>query len=47
MNIKIKVEPAKKDHYKDTFKTYKDELTGTFERSELRYIIQKLDNAII
>lgn len=47
MNIKVKVESTKKDHYKVTLKTYKDELTGTFERSELRYIIEKLDNAIV
>ena len=36
-----------KDMYHLTFKTYNAEITGKFERSEIRHIIQQLDNAII
>jgi len=36
-----------KDMYHLTFKTYNAEVTGKFERSELRHIIEQLDNAII
>ena len=35
-----------KDMYHLTFKTYNAEVTGKFERSEIRHIIQILDNAI-
>jgi hypothetical protein len=38
---------AEKDMYHLTFKTYNAEVTGKFERSELRNLIEKLDNAII
>jgi len=47
MQIKIKIKEVKKDHYDLSFKTYKHELTGTFEKAEIRNIIEKLDNAII
>jgi hypothetical protein len=47
MQIKIKIKEVKKDHYDLTLKTYKHELTGTFEKAEIRNIIEKLDNAII
>lgn len=47
MQIKIKIKEVKKDHYHLSFKTYKHELTGTFEKAEIRNIIEKLDNAII
>lgn len=36
-----------KDMYHLTFKTYNAEVTGKFERSEIRYLIEQLDNAII
>jgi hypothetical protein len=36
----------KEDYYDLTIRTYKDVLTGRFERSELRDIIQTIDNAI-
>jgi hypothetical protein len=35
-----------KDMYHLTFKTYNAEVTGKFERSEIRHIIEILDNAI-
>lgn len=47
MQIKIKIKEIKKDHYDLSLKTYKHELTGTFEKAEIRNIIEKLDNAII
>jgi hypothetical protein len=47
MQIKIKIKEVKKDHYDLSLKTYKHELTGTFEKAEIRNIIEKLDNAII
>ena len=47
MQIKIKIKEVKKDHYDLSFKTYKHELSGTFEKAEIRNIIEKLDNAII
>lgn len=36
-----------KDMYHLTFKTYNAQVTGKFEKSELRYLIEKLDNAIV
>ena len=47
MQIKIKIKEVKKDHYDLSLKTYKHELTGTFEKAEIRNIIEKLDNAIM
>ena len=38
---------TEKDMYHLTFKTYNAQVTGKFERSELRYLIEKLDNAIV
>ena len=35
-----------KDIYHLTFKTYNAEVTGKFEKSEIRHIIEILDNAI-
>jgi hypothetical protein len=35
-----------KDMYHLTFKTYNAEVTGKFEKSEIRHIIEILDNAI-
>jgi len=37
---------ADKDMYFISFKTYNAEISGKFERSEIRHIIQQLDNAI-
>lgn len=46
MNTTIKIEEVKKDHYKLSIKTYKSQIEGIFERSELRHIIQTIDNVI-
>lgn len=35
-----------KDWYNLTFKTYNSTIEGKFERSEIRHLIQILDNAI-
>jgi hypothetical protein len=36
----------REDYYDLTIKTYKQEIVGRFERSELRELIEKIDNAI-
>jgi hypothetical protein len=46
MKAKVKIKEVKEDYYLLTIQTYKDTLSGTFERSELREIIQVIDNAI-
>ena len=38
---------SEKDIYHLTFKTYNAEISGKFERSEIRHLIEKLDNAIL
>ena len=38
---------TEKDMYNLSFKTYNAEINGKFERSEIRHLIQQLDNAII
>jgi len=50
MNIEAKV--TKLDNTKDTkyevsIRTYKETITGVFEKPELRYLIQQIDNAIV
>ena len=51
MHIKIRIEklPKTKEE-KDMFflkmKTYNEEISGKFEKSEIRHMIQILDNAI-
>lgn len=45
-NVKIKEIQNRPDYYELTIRTYKDTLSGVFERSELREIIQCIDNAI-
>ena len=45
-NVKIKEVVNKPDYYDLEITTYKDVLTGRFERSELREIIMVIDNAI-
>lgn len=56
MKLNIKIEhlgkkeskyDTDKDMYHLTFKTYNAEITGKFEKSEIRHLIEKLDNAII
>jgi hypothetical protein len=55
MNLKLTIQhlgkkeskhDADKDMYFISFKTYNAEISGKFERSEIRHIIQQLDNAI-
>ena len=46
MNYKVKIKNIKKDYYDLEITTYKDVLKGTFERSELRNLIEVIDNAI-
>tara|TARA_R110000744_G_scaffold337897_1_gene443043 strand:- start:95 stop:265 length:171 start_codon:yes stop_codon:yes gene_type:complete len=36
-----------KDMYFVSFKTYNAEISGRFEKSEIRHIIEQLDNSII
>lgn len=38
---------TEKDLYHLSFKTYNAEITGKFEKSEIRHLIEQLDNAII
>lgn len=38
---------AEKDMYHLTFKTYNAQIEGKFEKSELRHMIQILDNSIM
>ena len=46
MKAKVTIKEVKEDYYLLTIQTYKVTLTLTFERSELREIIQVIDNAI-
>jgi hypothetical protein len=55
MNFQLKLDPlgktekkgdTEKDMYYFTFKTYNATIEGKFERSEIRHMIQILDNAI-
>ena len=50
MNIDVKID--KLDNTKDTryelsLKTYKESISGMFEKEDIRYLIQRLDNAIV
>jgi len=38
---------TEKDMYSLSFKTYNAQISGKFKRSEIRHLIQQLDNAII
>jgi len=38
--------PNKEDYYDLNISTYKEALTGRFERSEIRHLIEVLDNSI-
>jgi len=48
MNFKAKCTEVKdrEDHYDIVFSTYKQTLKGRFERSELRHLIEIIDNSI-
>ena len=48
MNFKAKVTEVenKEDYYDVSIKTYKGEIEGRFERSELRELIEIIDNSI-
>ena len=50
MNIEAKVtrlDNTKDTKYEVSIKTYKETITGVFEKPELRYLIQQIDNAIV
>ena len=50
MNIEAKVtklDNTKDSKYEVSIKTYKETITGVFEKPELRYLIQQIDNAIV
>ncbi len=50
MNIEVKIkhlDSTKDTKYEVYIKTYKDTISGIFERYELRYLIQQIDNAIV
>jgi hypothetical protein len=48
LDIKIKkVENTKNTKYDMSIKTYKESISGTFEKEDLRFLIQTIDNEII
>ena len=50
MNIQAKVkrlDNTKDTKYEVTIKTYKESISGTFLKEDLRYLIQSIDNAIV
>jgi|TARA_R110000772_G_scaffold65396_1_gene145950 hypothetical protein len=44
--MKVKIKEIKKDYYNIIFKTSDNEIIQVLEKSEIRQIIQDLDNAI-
>ena len=48
MNIRVKCEevPNKDDYYDLSIASYKESINGRFERSELRHLIEIIDNSI-
>ena len=49
MNIEVtikKVANTKNNKYDLTLKTYKETISGIFEKGDLRYLIQAIDNEI-
>jgi hypothetical protein len=44
--MKIKIKEIRKDYYNIIFKTSDNEIIKVFEKSEIRQIIQDLDDAI-
>ena len=50
MNIEAKIkrlDNSKDTKYEVSIKTYKETISGVFEKFELRYLIQEIDNAIV
>tara|TARA_R100000656_G_scaffold45176_2_gene36929 strand:- start:2527 stop:2679 length:153 start_codon:yes stop_codon:yes gene_type:complete len=50
MNIEAKVkrlDNTKDSKYEVSIRTYKETISGIFEKFELRYLIQEIDNAIV
>ena len=50
MNIEAKIkrlDNTKDTKYEVSIKTYKETISGVFEKFELRYLIQEIDNAIV
>lgn len=47
MKVTTRISKSKKDHYHISIKTYNGEISGRFEKSEVRELIQILDNAIL
>tara|TARA_R100000329_G_scaffold104015_1_gene85413 strand:- start:20422 stop:20574 length:153 start_codon:yes stop_codon:yes gene_type:complete len=50
MNIDVKInklDNTKDTRYELTLKTYKETISGVFEKEDLRYLIQRIDNAIV
>lgn len=50
MNIEVKIkriEGTKNLRYDLTLKTYKESITGTFDKEDLRHLIQQIDNEIV
>ncbi len=50
MNIEVKIkriEGTKNLRYDLTLKTYKESITGIFEKEDLRLLIQQIDNEIV
>ncbi len=49
MNISIKIKNLdnKNEKYDVSLKTYKESITGIFNKEDLRYLIEKIDNEII
>jgi len=49
MNISIKIKNLdnKNEKYDVSLKTYKESITEIFNKEDLRYLIEKIDNAII
>ena len=50
MNIEVKVkriEGSKNLRYDLTLKTYKESITGIFDKEDLRHLIQQIDNEIV
>jgi len=48
MEFKLTVKEVenREDYYDLHFSTYKEKIEGRFERSEIRYLIEQLDNSI-
>ena len=50
MNIEAKVkrlDNTKDTKYELTLKTYKESISGTFDKEDLRFLIQTIDNEIV